>query len=126
MIDPAEIPAKFRMHGMTPLTVAQRQVYAGRSWGLLHPVTGVAIACGGLHPHDGRLEAWFVCGPHAADRLLEIVRWAQLTFSRLRQDGPIDIVAQVAAGHAPGQRLARLIGFELAAASAGFETWKLK
>lgn len=125
MLDPASIPLKFRFHGATPLSIVQAYVAHGRSWGLVDPEGG-AIACGGLYPMpmpaaDGaaRFEAWFLCQGASAPRLIEIIRWAQLTFKAVAQDGPVEILARVAEGHAPGERLARAIGFRPGGVEAG-------
>lgn len=121
MIDPADVPAKFRAT-CTPAELARRQIAGGRSWQFVD-VDGAVVACAGVHARGDLREAWFACHPQARGHVLEIIRWAQLTFAVVAQSDGVDITARVAVGHAPGQRLARLAGFVLVGVEAGFETW---
>jgi len=72
------------------------------------------LACAGLMPLEPvgaarRFEAWFTCDPDLAPYMRGFVRLAQLTLREL-PDNAI-VVARVDPGHAPGEKLARLIGF---------------
>lgn len=87
------------------------QFRGGKTWVALRD--GKAMALFGLHEHreDGlTLEAWFQCLPRAAPRMLQLVRAMRtllcVEMSRLRPT-----VTYVMPGHAPGERLAKLLGF---------------
>jgi hypothetical protein len=84
-----------------------------RSWGAWKGEH--CLACAGLAPLDPApgFEAWFVCRPELSGDLLLFVRLARLTLAELPDDAIV--MARVETGHAPGERLARLLGFELAA-----------
>jgi hypothetical protein len=62
-------------------------------------------------PREGlRYEAWFTCLPAVARDMKSFVRLAQLTLDELPQDAVVE--ARVAPGWTPGEKLARLLGFE--------------
>ena len=94
------------------------------SWGICHD--GVYEVCAGLMPLDARsgarrFEAWFVCDRGAARRLRFFIHAAQLTLRRDFYDAVIE--ARIDPGHAPGEKLARLIGF-LPGATPGLWEWR--
>ncbi len=94
-----------------------------RSWGAY--AGRLCVACGGLYPHgDGALEAWFACRPEARRAIRSIATQARLTLRLIADAERVEIFARVAAGWAPGQRLARAVGFRLLEAGA-VERWGL-
>lgn len=75
-------------------------------------------------PGEDLQEMWFVCAPAIVPHLVAWVKLARLTLARLAQDGRLRIRAHVAAGHRPGQRLCRLLGFAPAGRDGSFEQWE--
>jgi hypothetical protein len=67
--------------------------------------SGLAQPLEGLH-----FEAWFTCLPGVARDLKSFLRLAQLTLDELPQDAIVE--ARVQPGWKPGEKLARLLGFE--------------
>lgn len=118
------VPLSARKFAGDPLTVAMLHLKSGRSHAALDEA-GQAVAAGGyIETAPGVFEGWFLCRPHAAARILTIVRLAQLTLPALGQDGAVKICARVAPGWRPGQRIAAMLGMTMAGVGMGFEIWE--
>lgn len=77
-------------------------------------------------PGEELSEMWFVCRPELGRHLVSFVRLARLTCRVAADHGTVRLRAFVRAGHAPGGRLARLLGMERVATGGGFERWELQ
>ncbi|MFZ1963446.1 MAG: hypothetical protein WAU78_08250 [Roseiarcus sp.] len=108
-----------------PHTLAARHSALTRSCGL-RTEDGLCVACGGVYPHGGWLEAWLACRPEAAAHIVGVVKTLRLTVLAIAETEHIEIRARVAAGWAPGARLARLLGFRHKETIGGVETWILE
>lgn len=69
------------------------------------------------------VEMWFACRPSIVPLLVAIARVVRLTLTRLVETNGTMVLARVALGHEPGQRLARLIGLKRGDVHEGFELW---
>ncbi len=120
MLGREDIPLGARKLGVEPVRLAQLQRQIGRSWG--HVIGGRTLSCCGLIGlPDGRLEAWFACLPAAGRYMLPIARALQLTLSAAADDAVV--VARVAVGWLPGERLARAAGFRRGPVAGGETEW---
>jgi len=105
-----------------PWTLAARHAALCRSWGLWAPEG--CVACAGLWVHDWtRFEAWFACLPEAAPHSLSIVKHLRLTLDAIVESERVEILARVASGWRPGQRLARGMGFRFQSDDGATEMW---
>lgn len=113
-----------------PLQVKAARLQAVRSETLGWYAGGKIIAAACLYPLDPEIESEdlreiaFACLPEAARHLVPIMHSARLIASRLAHIEGLLIRARVRAGHRPGQRLAVLAGFHLAANEGGKEIWE--
>jgi len=116
-----DIPLGLRKFGLGPLKLAQLQRQLGQSWG--YEIGGRILVCCGLIPVPAQdcLEAWFACRPEAAPHMLAVARAAQLTLLAGADDALV--VARVAVGWRPGERLARAVGLTPGAAAGGEREW---
>lgn len=79
---------------------------AGAADGPRHPV-----AIGGIAPLPGQAgEIWLGAGPGLDRVMLRVVRATRTVLRRVAPAYPGGLMCLVAAGHRPGQRLARMIG----------------
>ncbi len=84
-----------------------RQIRGGAAW---DAGDALPVALYGIYGQSGgTLEAWFACRPAAAKYLRPLVRFMR---ARLTEVQPASVRCSVRPGHAPGERLARLLGFE--------------
>lgn len=75
-------------------------------------------------PGEELTELWFLCRPDIAPRLPGLVRLARLTLRRSAHGGVVRVRSFVRVGHAPGERLARLIGLLPAGRDGAFGRWE--
>jgi hypothetical protein len=115
-----------RVGGGSPHSIARLMISVGRSWGLVDE-EGALVAAAGLAPFGDGLEIWFDVRPDIGRRIAAVAKIAQLTLAGIAQSDRIAIRARVAAGWAPGQRLARVMRMQSRGVDAtGYELWELK
>ena len=108
------------------LKTAILQLHKSESYGVRNDA-GELVAAGGFYPEGpGRFEIWMVCSEELKPHILPAVRFTRLTLGKLAQSGPVTVTARVQTEHEPGQRLAKLCGFEFAYRHNGFEIWTWK
>lgn len=82
------------------------------------------LAVAYLWPHsDGSREFCLSVMPAAADDMLQLCRFAHLTFAQML-DAEANVMTFVRPGHRPGERMARLVGFKPVEGELG--RWRLK
>ncbi len=88
-----------------------RQIEGGPSW---YAHENLPVAIFGLFRQTGQdkrgLEAWLIAGGAASSRIVQLVRVFRKILRRFGT-GTDPILCTVRPGHAPGERLARLLGF---------------
>lgn len=84
----------------------------GKAWSAsLSPLAPPIVVCG-LFPWKvaPALEAWFACRPEAGGRMQSVIRGMR-TLLRTEMSRLVPTFCVVQPGHAPGERMARMLGF---------------
>ena len=77
-----------------------------------------------IKENELHFELWLVISADASEHMLALWKIMRRTLARLGETQPVRIRALVRKGHAPGERMARLLGFEKSDPWGAFHLWE--